>query len=120
MISGDLAWLVNPWIRWGWISLAGIFGGFLGWFNIFITFPEVDGEPVDVKPWEWAGIGATVGLCALLWVLYHPWFSVLDARRPSSSLSWPVSAPSSWPSAGRRSGNRGFRRRSARVRPSGR
>ncbi|MDS0295493.1 DUF1097 domain-containing protein [Halogeometricum luteum] len=78
LVSGDLAWLVNPWIRWVWISLAGVFGGFLGWFNILITFPEVDGEPVEVKPWEWVGIGATVGLCALLWVLYHPWFSVLD------------------------------------------
>ncbi len=32
--------LVDPWILWVWISLAGIFGGFLGWFNVLITFPK--------------------------------------------------------------------------------
>lgn len=77
LISGDLAWLVNPWVYWLWASLAGVFGAFLGWFNILITFPKVDGEPVNFSAWEWAGIGATVGVSLLLWVLYHPWFSVL-------------------------------------------
>lgn len=77
IISGDLAWLINPWVYWVWISLAGIFGGYLGWFNILITFPKVNGEPVDIRVWEWVGIGTTVGMSLLLWVLYHPWFSML-------------------------------------------
>jgi hypothetical protein len=79
LVNGDLAWLVNPWIRWLWISLAGVFGGFLGWFNILITFPTVNGEPVAMSVWEWVGVGATVGLSVLLWVLYHPWFSVVES-----------------------------------------
>lgn len=78
LVSGDLAWLINPWIQWVWISLAGIFGGFLGWFNILITFPKVGGEPVEMELWEWVGIGATVIICVLLWVLYHPWFSMVE------------------------------------------
>jgi len=33
--------LIDPWILWIWCSLAGIFGGFLGWLNIQLTFPKV-------------------------------------------------------------------------------
>ncbi|RLF67166.1 MAG: hypothetical protein DRN30_00550 [Thermoplasmata archaeon] len=32
--------VVDAWILFVWASLAGIFGGFLGWFNIAITFPR--------------------------------------------------------------------------------
>lgn len=88
LVSGNLAWLVNPWVYWVWISLAGIFGAYLGWFNILITFPKVDGEPVALSSWEWAGIGATVGVSLLLWVLYHPWFSVL--RGTSTQYLWSI------------------------------
>lgn len=87
LISGDLAWLVNPWIYWVWISLAGVFGGFLGWFNILITFPKVNGEPVEFSAWEWAGIGATVGSSLLLWIFYHPWFSLLAGTGTQYLLS---------------------------------
>jgi len=37
-LTGDL--LIDPWILWVWVSLAGIFGGFLGWLNILLTFPK--------------------------------------------------------------------------------
>jgi len=33
--------LADAWILWIWASLAGIFGGFLGWLNIQLTFPKV-------------------------------------------------------------------------------
>ena len=32
---------IDPWILWIWISLSGIFGGFLGWLNIQLSFPKV-------------------------------------------------------------------------------
>jgi len=32
--------LLDPWILWVWVSIAGLFGGFLGWFNLTITFPR--------------------------------------------------------------------------------
>lgn len=32
---------LDPWILWIWISLSGIFGGFLGWLNINLSFPKV-------------------------------------------------------------------------------
>ncbi len=32
---------LDPWILWIWISLSGIFGGFLGWLNIQLSFPKV-------------------------------------------------------------------------------
>lgn len=32
--------LIDPWIMWIWVSIAGIFGAFLGWLNIQITFPK--------------------------------------------------------------------------------
>jgi hypothetical protein len=32
--------LIDPWIAAGWTTLAGFFGGFLGWFNVTITFPR--------------------------------------------------------------------------------
>lgn len=78
LISGDLAWLVNPWIYWIWISLAGIFGAFLGWFNILITFPKINGEAIEIRAWEWAGIGVTISMSLLLWIFYHPWFNLLS------------------------------------------
>lgn len=78
LVDGNLAWLINPWIRWVWASLAGVFGGFLGWFNILITFPTVDGEPVEIDTWEWVGMGTTVLLSVLLWILYHPWFNIAE------------------------------------------
>lgn len=33
--------VIDPWILWLWTSLAGIFGGFLGWLNVQLTFPKV-------------------------------------------------------------------------------
>jgi hypothetical protein len=78
LVSGDLAWLINPWIRWLWTSLAGVFGGFLGWFNIQITFPMIRGEPVEKDIWEWVGIVSTIVMSVLLWILYHPWFSMIE------------------------------------------
>lgn len=38
-LTGDP--LLDPWIMWLWVSFAGIFGGFLGWLNVQITFPKV-------------------------------------------------------------------------------
>ena len=32
---------LDPWVLWIWISLSGIFGGFLGWLNIQLSFPKV-------------------------------------------------------------------------------
>jgi hypothetical protein len=32
--------LIDPWIMWVWVSIAGIFGAFLGWLNIQLTFPK--------------------------------------------------------------------------------
>ena len=78
LVNGDLAWAINPWIQWLWVSLAGVFGGFLGWFNIQITFPAVDGEPVEKATWEWVGIVGTVVISVVLFALYHPWVSVLS------------------------------------------
>lgn len=37
-LTGDP--FIDPWILWIWVSLAGIFGGFLGWLNVFLTFPK--------------------------------------------------------------------------------
>jgi len=31
---------IDPWILWIWISLAGIFGGILGFINVLLTFPK--------------------------------------------------------------------------------
>jgi hypothetical protein len=31
---------IDPWILWIWVSIAGIFGAFLGWLNIQLTFPK--------------------------------------------------------------------------------
>ncbi len=34
----------DPWILWVWTSLAGIFGGILGYINILLTFPKTVSE----------------------------------------------------------------------------
>lgn len=78
LVSGELAWAINPWIQFLWVSLAGVFGGFLGWFNIEITFPAIDGEPVAKAAWEWVGIIGTVAISVVLFALYHPWVSILS------------------------------------------
>mgnify|MGYP000164960870 CR=1 FL=1 len=31
---------LDAWIMWVWTSLAGIFGGILGWLNVALTFPK--------------------------------------------------------------------------------
>lgn len=36
--------LIDPWILWLWCTLAGVFGGFLGWLNVQLTFPKKIGE----------------------------------------------------------------------------
>ncbi|UWG46994.1 hypothetical protein HSRCO_0699 [Halanaeroarchaeum sp. HSR-CO] len=76
--SVERPWAINPWIQFLWISLAGVFGGFLGWFNIQITFPTAEGSGVEKAPWEWFGIVATVVIAVLLFARYHPWTSLMQ------------------------------------------
>jgi hypothetical protein len=87
LVSGNLAWLLNPWIHWLWVSIAGILGAYLGWFNILITFPEIDGDLVELATWEWTGIGVTIGMALLLWIFYHPWFSLLAGTNTQYAIS---------------------------------
>ncbi|MFP3144741.1 MAG: DUF1097 family protein [Caldisphaera sp.] len=37
-LTGDP--FIDAWILWIWVTLAGIFGGFLGWLNVQLTFPK--------------------------------------------------------------------------------
>lgn len=70
--------LGDPWIFWLWISLAGVFGGYLGWFNVEIAFPKIDGEAMEKKWWEVVAVVATFIFSALLWIFFHPDIAVLS------------------------------------------
>lgn len=89
LVNGDLSWAINPWIQFLWISLAGVFGGFLGWFNIQITFPAADGSGVEKELWEWFGIVATVVISVVLFALYHPWTSLVQGT-PTQFIAFVV------------------------------